>query len=352
MRSSYPQKKSEIRELFSKGFDAALLVSFFSDTNVSVDWRLYDTDGATMVEGRKLSGMSLADFAANIAIRVVETLVRQVPPFLTSIAFVERKDREAGSRVWVTDFQGLSHMMLYDSNRILVCPSWGKHTKRPFIAISEFTPHNVRFIGLDMHGRRYKLLDREGTSVGLCYDTQTDRVIYAHSGSIWRLQLNTDTNMWEHQCIEKITGTCGTPVIGPQGIIFYCSNGTICQYDARIDQATPLTGAGFHVAPTYSAARNILVFASKDGDSMQLHMLALADHSVKRLTAGAGIKTDPSLSPCGRYCAYCLQKGRSSVIRILDLDTGQDWQISKPGMYVQFPSWSGYLPSTDIVVSV
>ncbi len=348
IRTSLPKKKSQIRELFERGFDAALLISISEDDSNSVDWRLYDTDGGTMVQGRKLLCSSLRDTAAQIAVRVIEALVAQVPPFLTKIAFVERKAREKGSILWLTDVQGQEHTVLYDSSRILVSPSWGKPAPRQFIAISEFTPHNVRFVGIDMHGRRYRLLDRDGTSVGICYDQESDRVVYAHSGAIWQLQFNGATNLWEHRCIPGITGTCGTPVLGPGGGVFYCSNGNICFYDVKKMASEMITSKGYHVAPTYSTQGNRLVFASKDKETMQLQEFDLVRRTLRPITQGVGIKTDPTLSPCGRYCGYCFQVGCSSVIRVRDLLTGEDWQVSQPGVYAQFPSWSPYLQSTDI----
>ncbi|HAU30487.1 MAG: Protein TolB [candidate division TM6 bacterium GW2011_GWF2_43_17] len=347
LRSSLPKKRKQIQDLFVAGYDAALFVTFYG-SGKTIDWRLYETDAGSMVHGRKVACSTLADATAHIAVRVIEELTTCRMPFLTHIAFVERKSECSGSIIRLASFDGRRQNILFDSSRILVSPVWGSSKDTVFIAVSEFTPRNVRFIGIDMQGRRYRLLDEDGTSVGLCYATDSQEVVYCKSGHIWRLRFNPSRQLWEHRRIVEISGTCGSPSLRKNGDIIYCSNGKICAFLAAEKKERVYTPQGYHVAPSYSAAKDAVVFASKIGGQIQLQSLNLGTGALEQLTFGSGDKTDPTWSPCGRYCAYCLQGKGESSIWVLNTETKVTWRISPPQIFAQFPSWSPYCTTLEL----
>ncbi len=348
LRANLPKKRKQIQELFASGYDAAVFVSFYG-SGKAIDWRLYETDAGSMVHGRKVACSTLGDATAHIATRVIEELTATSVPFLTQIAFIERGVENQGSVVRLATFDGRKQRALFDSSRILVGPVWGQAKETRFLAVSEFTPHNVRFIGIDMQGRRYRLLDEDGTSVGICYAPDSKEVVYCRSGNIWRLRFNQSRQLWEHRRVTEITGTCGSPSLRSNGDIVYCSNGKICLFSTAEKKPRVYTPQGYHVAPAYSSAKDEVIFASKIGMTMQLQRLNLSTGSIEQITFGKGNKTDPSWSPCGRYCAYCFQEGRRSSVWVMNLESKATWRISSPDVFAQFPSWSPYLTSLELV---
>lgn len=346
VRARLPRKRLEIKALFDRGFDAAVFVTF-SGNKKAIEWRLYDTDSVNMVCGRKIFQPQFDKVASQVAVRVFNELMGQSPPLLSSVTFVERKKSEGGSVVWIARYDGKTPVSIYDSQRILVSPSWGTSKKGPFLALSEFTPHNVRFIGLDLEGKRYILLDKEGTNVGIFYSDQCRDAVYCSSGHIWRFSFNRERQLWEHRNIKQILGTCGSPSIANNGDIVYCSNGKICSYSLQTGKQSIYTPEGYHVAPSYSPVQDAVLFSSRIAGEMQIQRLDLKTRKIQTMTTGSGCKTDPCWSPCGRYCAYCLQRGAVSTIMVRNLTSGQEWSISPKGIYAQFPAWSPSLVLTE-----
>lgn len=335
-----PKKKSEVTYLFDEGFDAALFIEFVS-ADKPIEWRLYDTKPGEMVCGRRCAASGyLKDAAFSIASRIIKELMAQDVPFMTKIAFIERDRAHRRTLLCLTDFTGESSEVLLFSRRILVAPVWGKDLKNPLILLSEFTPSNVRFVGVDMSGNKYTVMDQDGTSVGLSYSPVSNDVVYCRSGLIWLYHFNSALKKGEHRCIIRDNELCASPTLMGSGNVIYCSQGKIKEWSAITGQSKTLVGTGYNVAPNYSASQNKIVYSSRVGGVMQLFTYDMTNYVKAQITFDKGDKVDPAWSPCGNYVVFCWQNKRENRIAIVNLLTKEYQFITPKGRSCAFPSWS------------
>lgn len=335
-----PIKKSEVTYLFDQGFDAALFIEFVS-ADKPIEWRLYDTKPGEMVCGRRCAASGyIKDAAFAIAARIIRELMAQDVPFMTKIAFIERDRSHRRTLLCLTDLDGGILEVLLFSRRIIVAPTWGKDPKNPLLLLSEFTPSNVRFVGVDMAGNKYTVMDQDGTSVGLSYSPISDDVAYCRSGLIWLYHFNPITRKGGHTCIIREDGLCASPTLMASGQVIYCSQGKIKIWSPLTGESKTLIGMGYNVAPSYSAVQNKILYSSRVGGVMQLFIYNMADGKKSQLTFDRGDKVDPSWAPCGDYAAFCWQSRCESRIAIINL-LKQEYQFVTPaGRSCAFPSWS------------
>ncbi|MCL5436382.1 MAG: hypothetical protein M1549_00700 [Candidatus Dependentiae bacterium] len=335
-----PTKKAEVTHLFDAGFDAAVFINFTS-SDQPIEWRLYDTKPGEMVCGRRCASSGyLKEAAYAIAARIMRELMAQEPPFLTQIAFIERDRPHRRSLLCLTDFDGESCQVLFLSPRIMVAPTWGKDPKNPLILLSEFTPSNVRFVGVDMVGNKYTVMDLDGTSVGLSYSPLSEDVAYCRSGVIWGYHFDATTKKAEHRVLIDEGGLCAFPTLLGSGDIIYGSRGKIKLWDAAMQKAKVLVGEGYNVAPAYSGAQQKIVYSSRVRGTMQLFEYDMQTGKKRQLTCDRGNKVDPSWSPCGNYIAFCWELGRESRIAILNCERGGYRYVTPKTRSCAFPSWS------------
>lgn len=335
-----PSKKSEVTYLFDEGFDAALFIEFTAATR-PIEWRLYDTKPGEMVCGRRCATSGyVKDAACAIAARIIRELMAQDVPFMTKIAFIERDRARRRSLLCLTGFDGGASEVLLFSRRILVAPSWGKDSKNPLILLSEFTPSNVRFVGIDMAGNKYTVMDEDGTSVGLSYSPVSDDVVYCRSGLIWLYHFDKAINRGEHRVIIREGELCAAPTLLSSGNVIYCSQGKIREWHSTTGQSVTLVGEGYSVAPSYSAVQNKILYSSRASGVMQLFVYDMATGQKTQITFDKGDKVDPTWSPCGNYAAFCWQSRRESRIAIINLIKKEYQFITPKERSCAFPSWS------------
>lgn len=335
-----PVKKSDVTHLFDDGFDAALFIEFVSPEH-PIAWRLYDTKPGEMVCGRRcaVSGY-MKDAACAIAARIIRELMAQEVPFLTKIAFIERDRAQRRSLLCLADFDGGASAVLLFSRRILVAPAWGKDIKNPMLFLSEFTPTNVRFVGIDMTGVKYTVMDEDGTSVGLSHSPISDDVAYCRSGVIWHYHSDPAVNKGEHRAVIREDEMCASPTLLQSGNIIYCSHGKIKEWRVATNDSKVLVGQGYNVAPAYSAIQNKLIYSSRLNGVMQLFTYDMSTQERTQITSDKGDKVDPTWSPCGNYAVFCWQNKRESRIAIVNVAKGEYQFITPKGRSCAFPAWS------------
>lgn len=343
-----PTKRSEITGLFERGFDAALFIGY-EGPGMPVDWRLYDTKPGAMVCGKRYGiGGEMRDLVYGVASAVVKELLGQEPPFLTKIAFVEKDRPKRQSLLCMVDFDGSHYKTFYRSRRTLVAPIWSPDKDLPFVVVSEFTPSNVRFIGVDMAGKRYPVIDRDGTNVGLSYAGPAE-VVYGRSGEIWHYRYNEKTKQGTHKRIVRGRGVCASPTLMPSGDVIFCCDGKIKRYNAAAGCTEIVVADGYCVGPSYSKAADAIVYSKRVRGLMQLCVYDMRTKQSTQVTSGPGDKIDPCWSPCGNYCAFCLQSGRQSRIALYSFALKDHWFLTPADKNCSCPTWSPRFESAVVI---
>ncbi|MBN2267182.1 MAG: PD40 domain-containing protein [Candidatus Babeliaceae bacterium] len=350
--SSAPATKEAITGLFSGGFDAALFIGYDGGDEKAVEWRLYDTRQGAMIAGRRLV-IKGDEHEAVLAVAemVVKGLMGEAPPFLSKIAFVEKKKGGRGAAVLsVIGVDGKGMRKIFESSSPLVSPVWFPDGKKPFVILSQFTRKNVSFVGVDMAGKRYPLhivstnaskkKSGEGTYVGLSYGNSVADVAFGRSGKIWRYHPATGAEQLNVGSFR----VCASPNLLPDGSIIFCADGKIYLFDVQEKKSRLLVGGGFCVGPSYTHSEQSVVFSKRVNRVMQLFLHNLRTGETRQLTHDSGNKIDPSWSPCGQYVAFAWEQGPRCRIGVLSIRSSQRknpyWLVTPGNLCCISPSWS------------
>lgn len=345
-----PTQKSEITELFSKGYDAALYIKYCG-AQKPIEWRLYETQQGSMVCGRRsvIRGDN-RDAAFGIAERVCRELTGIMPPFLSKIAYIERPFGYHGAKLWIMDFDGKEAKLLFTARRPLVAPTWCPDKESPFIIVSEFKQANVRFLGIDMTGKTYPVIDEKGTYVGISYNPSSvgmSDLVFGKSGQIWRYTYGKKNPYTP--VIANRNEVCASPNLLPNGDIIYCSDGKIKYFDTSKGKSRILISSGYSVAPAYLDVVKSVLYSKRVRKTMQLFIHNLTTNESRQLTFDKGNKIDPCWSPCGRYCAYTLEHGSQSRVYMLSIRSGKQWPLTPSHKICFSPTWSPRLENMLIL---
>ena len=86
--------------------------------------------------------------------------------------------------------------------------------------------------------------------------------------------------------------------------------------DKRCDR---LTQGGYCASPSYSCASNKIVYCKIVQGTTQLFVYDCATKHHTQLTTDSGNKEECIWSPCGNYVIFSHQKGKKTVIQMLNL---------------------------------
>lgn len=330
-----PKTQHELEKYYNDGYSLVLFVNSEHDAYV---WRLYDTYRRAMIKGGKLVAGDPIKAARCIAEQAWPIMTGRQAMFSSPIAFVRR--RGARTELCLTDGDGKNTRVIMQSAAICIAPCWNNDAHSPFILFSQFTARNVRVVATDMHGKRWTVLDDEGTCVGVAYPPKGTDVIYCRNGEIWAVTHDAAAHTAQHHVIVQEKEPCSTPCLLANGDIIYCCKGAICQHVRARGISKRVTSEGYCVGPTVHRDGAMLAYSRRVGQWMQLYIGDLRSNEHKQITFGKGNKIDASWSPCGCYLAYCYQEGKNSKIGIVNIFSGVQQIITSDEYSASYPSWA------------
>lgn len=340
---SMPTSKKQITDYLHKGFSTVL---FIQQDNGHLRWRLYDTTQAEMLIGKQTGSSSSALTVRLIADAVYTYLFNHESYFLTKLAYIKKtptvRNKKRTELCLLDPVDGQSIAIL-KAQRILVAPEWAAFSEdtasKIWLTVSEFTPGNVRLLGLDIKGRTWPIIDVEGTCVGVAqYDDCT--FAYVKSGTVWLYSYDKKNKKGVHRRLTTAHQTCGCPSFLRSGDIIYSNNGKICRYDMNTKKSAPLPIAGNCMAPDVHTATDRIIFSRSVNGILQIHACDSQGGAVKQLTFGPGNKVDPCWSSCGNYIAYTRCHEGCEQIAILNCLNGVEKIVTPAGEYCGYPAWS------------
>src|SRR5690606_31580798 len=184
-----PATRKDIQKYFEEGYDFVLFIGQ-ADNGLSLEWRLYDPTDVVMVKGKKIKknkSVPLHSWLYGCIDELWFTLTGQKSSFCSYIAYVKRNKNSRGrmgktSVVQIMDSNGTHARTLWGHPGIYVGLAWhdvvSQGTISPRLYCSEFSPYNVRFIGLNLAGKRTPILDLEGTCVGISVSKTGAETVY------------------------------------------------------------------------------------------------------------------------------------------------------------------------------
>ncbi len=341
---SIPAGKKDITDYMYKGFSVVLFLQQFEQSHIAL--RLYDATDASMLLGKNLASSSPELTQRLIADAVYRHLFNHPSYFLTKIAYTKKsptlRNKKRTELCILDPVDGSSQTVVKD-NRILVAPQWSRMApgadEKIWLSVSEFTPSNVRLLGIDLHGHSWPIIDLGGTCVGTAQLDQTT-FVYVRSGILWLYEFDKKTKKSRHTRLTDGKNTCGCPSLLSTGDIIYSSNNKIYRCNKQEKKSYQLPIAGSCIAPDVHQATDSIIFSRSVKGVLQLHSCDAQGKNCTQLTFGPGNKIDACWSACGNYIVYTRCEGTHEQIALYNLMNQTERILTPEHQQCGYPSWS------------
>lgn len=340
--------KAEMKKLYAEGYLLAVFLNAKSKNQL--EWRVYDTMQAAMVDGKTYTvrGNQLRGWAHNIADAVWPKLTGEEGFFSTKIAYCKDVKNKSGKKVkniCIADYDGSHQQILVNVPTVTVAPRWNHDVHNPLLFYSEFTNSNIRLMTADMQKTRRIASNFEGINMVPAFSDDGTKGVYCASRGDGTCQLY----YFEKNVFKKITNNNGanvSPTMSADGKeIYFCSDfeiglPQIYKYSMATKKIERLTQDGYCATPALNEKKHTLAYTKKVGAEMQVFLLNLHTMQHTQLTNDAGSKQECSWSPCGNYILYSLEVGAASRIVMHNVCTGVKKCLTDSSVVASYPSWS------------
>jgi hypothetical protein len=366
---SVPATKQEITAYMRKGFSVVLFLQ--PSTHHHIAWRLYDATDASMLIGKN-TGTSLAaahpDTSSGSALKaahpelveglsggltarlisdcVYSHLFNHESYFLTKIAYIKKSPtlrNKKRTELCVLDPVDGTQEVIVKDNRILVAPQWSRFAAATqdtlWLSVSEFTPSNVRLLGVDLHGHSWPIIDLGGTCVGTAQQ-DGNTFVYVRSGVLWLYEFDKKIKKSRHTKLTDSRNTSGCPSLLRSGDIIYSCNNRIYRHNRTEKKSHQLPVTGACLAPDVHQATDRIIFSRSVKGVLQLHSCDAHGHNITQITFGPGNKIDACWSACGNYIVYTRCEGKREQIALYNCMNQTERILTPEHQQCGYPSWS------------
>ncbi len=348
-----PHKKT-IKKLFTQGYLLAVFITSV-DNGKAIEWRIYDTMQATMVQGKKYTkrGVLLRGWAYNCADVMWPFLTGQDGLFSSKIAYCKEVKTQTGSllqHICVADYDGSNEEVLVAMPTVSIAPRWNRDTSKPLLCYSEYTNTNVRLMSVDMHRKRTVASDFDGINMLPAFSQDGKVVVYCASRGDGSCQLYS----YKKGKLQRLTHNGGNNVsptfADNDKHVYFCSDfkagqpqiyvGDLCSGSIKL-----ITRGGYCTSPSYCAKRRQLAYTKMVKGTMQLYLYDCQKKRHTQLTADVGNKHECSWSPCGNYLLFSIERGsveRGAKSRLAIWSfLANDWRfLTEKHARCSYPAWS------------
>ncbi|MGB8367165.1 MAG: hypothetical protein WCD44_02295 [Candidatus Babeliales bacterium] len=343
-----PAKKT-VKKLFKQGYLLAIFINFDNSKNSVIEWRLYDTAQAMMVQGKKYTKQEsyLGGWAHNITDMIWPVLTGQEGFFSSKIAYCKEILTKAGGvtkHICVADYDGSNEQVIVNSPTVNIAPRWNKDITNPLLFYSEHTNTNVRLMVVDTKKKSHIASNFDGINMLPTFSKDGKTVIYCASRGDGSCQLY----QYEKNKLKRLTNNMGnniSPSFGDNEIIYFCSDfqtkkPQIYAYNLQKNEFQQLTEGGYCTSPDYCAKTGKLVYTKMVNGLMQLFIYDSKTKNHTQLTVDAGNKHECIWSPCGNYILFATDYAYKSRIAFLSLLTKERRFLTPADKSCDYPSWS------------
>ncbi len=347
------QKKSEIKKLFDRNYYIAL---FITQEKYGFSWRLYDTQSATMVCGKKYEakGTIVRGWAHGIADQVWPEIMGTASCFSSKIAYCKQlwvkhdgKDK-VYKHIYIADADGKCVRPLVEIPTICLAPRWSNHPADPLLFYSENTLSNVRLVMANMYGKRRTICSFDGLNMLPAFADDHKHIVFCLSKDGSSQLYNSFLDATHKRVFQRITHNNGdnfSPCyIDDTTIVFVSDYATkypgIYQLDMKTFAITPIATDGYCACPAFCKANQTLLYSKMMGKAMQIFTYNWQTKEHQQITMGIESKEEGCWSPCGNFMIFAARSQGKSRIARYNFLTGHMQYLTPAAEHCTYPAWS------------
>lgn len=353
-------KKSQIQTLFDQGYYLAM---FITEEKNGFSWRLYDTQQAAMLVGKKYEkkGLVVRGWAHAIADQMWPEFMGAPSCFSSKIAYCKQLwVKEAGrdkvyKHIYIADIDGKHARPLVELPTVCIAPRWNNQVSDPILFYSENTLSNVRLVMANMYGKRRTMCSFDGLNMLPAFADDYKNVVFCLSKDGSSQLYHSFFDAHNKRVFNRITHNNAdnfSPCYIDQHTIAFASDyatkhPAIYLLNIKTLAITPITTDGYCACPSYCKANNSLLYSKMMGHSMQIFTYDLTTKIHQQITTGAESKEEGCWSPCGNFIIFAARlQGKSRIARY-NLLTRTTEYITPASQHCTYPAWS---PVYDVFV--
>lgn len=308
-------------------------------TQVKVD--VTRSVGGAAVFSQTVSGTS----ARNALLRAADAVVEATNGlglkgfFASQLAFVITQRGNKGD-VYVSDLFLGGAINVTQRNAHTLMPRWSPDGRR-VIYTSYFNSGAPDIFTVDpTNGQKNIFANFKGTNMGARFSPNGQQVVMICGSGASNVYIAGAAGGGAPRQLTKTEGVKASPAWSPDGsrIVFAMEPGPQL-YVMPVSGGAPQrlsTGFSFASEPDWSVANpNKIAFTARSGGSYQIAVYDVAAKSAKVASKAAFDGVEPSWLADGRHLVYTARDRNSSVLCILDTETGQSKMISGTNIQAQ-----------------
>lgn len=347
------QKKSDIKKLYDQNYYLAV---FLSEDKNGLSWRLYDTQQATMIAGKKYEkkGSVVRGWAHNIADQIWPEIMGSPSCFSSKIAYckqlwVKQNGRDkVYKHIYIADADGKHVRPLVEIPTVCLAPRWSNQVNDPILFYSENTLSNVRLVMANMYGKRRTICSFDGLNMLPAFADDHKNIVFCLSKDGSSQLYHSFLDAQHKRVFNRITKNNAdnfSPCYIDDHMIAFVSDYKskypgIYTIDIKTLETTPIATDGYCACPAYCKANNKLLYSKMIGNAMQIFVYDLATKTHEQLTKGPESKEEGCWSPCGNFIIFAARSHGKSRIARYNLLTGRMQYVTSSHDNCTYPSWS------------
>jgi len=343
----------QIKQLAQQNIYMAIFLQT-SEQDDAVEWRLYDTQQALMLQGErhyKQKGMPAWMNGHELANKLWPLMMGQQGCFISKIAYCKHVENKKRSyrHLYIADVHGDHSYALVQRPSIVIAPRWNSSLGSPLLFYSECALSNVRLCMVNMHGISKIICNCNGINMLPAFSADDQQIVFCltKEGSSQLYHYAYDKTARKKVC-KRITFNNGNNIspcfINDHTLIFasdYASKHPhLYTLNLLTKEIAPFITQGYCACPAYCAVNNKLAYGKMMQGAMQIFVYDFATKTHTQITKGPENKEEPAWSPCGNYIAFAAEKNNKSKICIVNLMNKKVYSITPEHEDCTYPAWS------------
>lgn len=343
--------KTEMKKFFEDGVGFVLFLNKVN--NALYEMRLYDTSEQEMIFGKKVKQkgqLSLSGLAHTMSDHVWPLLTGKKSSFASVIAATQKiKPTSKKEYSYIYVFYPTEHAhkkLIVNSPTLNIIPRW--NPTKPLLYFSQHTPFNVRLVSVDPLKNQHIVANFDGLNMTPAFSEHGSIIISITKdghGVLCKYFFDDERKRGVFRGVTSKAIHAVSPSFIDEDRVVFClikdRQPTIAILDLKTKLIEKIT-TSFSVSPSYSKAKNALVYCRKVNGFMQIFIYDCAKKEHRQLTFDASDKDECSWSPCGNMLVFSVDTGATSRIALFNIVAKKMTYITPADESWGYPSWSPY----------